>query len=98
MYVLGPLVVAVALGVLILIARWAVGQDGPPLGGDPQYGLLEPVADGISADDLNAIQAALLDAGVRNTVAESPGGYRLLVWPADLARARRLVRQVRGLS
>jgi hypothetical protein len=60
--------------------------------------LLVPVAEGALADELGAIADALLDAGVRNTVAEGPGGYRLLVWPADLARARDLLRQVRKLN
>ena len=48
--------------------------------------------------DADAPPDALLDAGVRNPVAEGPGGYRLLVWPADLARARDLLRQVRKLN
>jgi hypothetical protein len=96
MYVLGPLIAAALLGALILVSRWAFGKS--LVDGGPQHGLLVPVAEGIIADDLSALQDALLEAGVRNTVADGPGGYRLLVWPADLTRARDLLRQARRLN
>jgi hypothetical protein len=98
MYVLGPLIVAALLGALILVARWALGNGKSLVDGGSEYGLLKPIAEGGSIDDLSPIQDVLLGAGVRNTMAEAPGGYRLLVWPADLARARDLIRQIRGLS
>lgn len=98
MYVLGPLMAAALLGALILAARWAFGSRRSLAGGGAQHGLLVPVADGLLADDVRALQSALLEAGVRNAIAGGPGGYRLLVWPADLARARGLLRQARGFG
>lgn len=92
-YVVGPLLVAAVLGVLVLIARWATGQS-PSLTEDTRsYGLLTPVASGISSDHIGALQQSLSSAGIRCTVAGVPGDYRLLVWPEDVARARRRLRQ-----
>ncbi|MGH8823471.1 MAG: hypothetical protein ACRDVN_03220, partial [Jiangellaceae bacterium] len=49
-YVLGPLWVAVLLGALLLVVRWAFGRGqsvvDPPR---PQYGLLQPVAAALAA-------------------------------------------------
>ena len=98
MYVLGPLIAAALLSALILVARWAFGKGNSLVESSREYGLLEPIAEGVTTDDLSAIQDVLFDAGVRNTIAEAPGRYRLLVWPADLAQARDLLRQVRGLN
>ena len=96
MYVLGPLLVAAVLGSLILIARWATGKAPTLVEGERGYGLLTPVAGGLSSDDVGVLQQALSGAGIRCTVAGVPGDYQLLVWPADLARARLLLREVRG--
>ena len=52
-YVLGPLWVAVLLGALVLVIRWATGRGGsvvrPPR---QQYGLLQPIAVARVAADL----------------------------------------------
>jgi hypothetical protein len=95
-YILGPLVALVVTGVLALILRWAYGssQSPPPpapaTAGD--FGLLREVALVESEDGANALRALLSDAGIRSTNARVPGaGTRVLVFAADLDRARFLV-------
>lgn len=95
-YVLGPLLVAVVLGSMILIARWATGKAPSLVEEERGYGLLTPVASDLSSDDAGVLQEVLSRAGIRCTVAGVPGAYRLLVWPTDLGRARYLLREVRG--
>lgn len=95
---LGPLIAAALLGALILAAQWAFGKGNSLIESSREYGLLEPVAEGVTTEDLSAIDDVLFEAGIRSTIAKYPGGYRLLVWPADLTRTRDLLRQVRGLN
>lgn len=98
-YVLGPLGVAVLLGALVLVVRWATGRGGsvakPPR---PQYGLLQPIAAAWVAADLEPALRALRVAGIRCTVSDAGDRHEVLVWPEDANRARSLVRRVIGSS
>jgi hypothetical protein len=86
------------VGVLVLLLRWTWGRGRslaprtPHQGAPAEYGLLVAVA--APADDAEALRlAGLLDAaGVRNTLAGTTEGARLMVWREDLPRARRLLR------
>ena len=106
-FLVGPLVAAVALGVIILICRWVFSTthrddrtarrlEKARARGD--YGLLVPVAQVRTPDDAEMLRAVLQGAGIRCTVGEaagtdgaSPTGLAVLVFRADAERARDLV-------
>lgn len=98
-YWTGPLAALVALAVVVLICRWVFA---PPkrtrapqdLGRPADYGLLVPVAHARSVDDADVLTTALAAGGVRATVAPvDGGGWRVLVFSSDAARAEQLVRR-----
>ncbi len=99
-FLLGPMVAAVALGVIILICRWVFSTDARDdrtarrlekarARGD--YGLLVPITRTRTADDAQMLRAVLREAGIRCTVAEGAEGTDVLVFRADAGRARQLV-------
>ncbi|MGI8699215.1 MAG: hypothetical protein ACR2J0_08760 [Mycobacteriales bacterium] len=103
-YLLGPVAALVAVGVLILLSRWAFGSGHRPSvllneGGQPDYGLLTPVATVRGREDADMLRELLAEAGIRATVVPAacpPGdrlhtGFQLLVFPAVAARARDLL-------
>lgn len=102
-YLVGPLAALAAVGVLILLSRWAFGSGSrPPVRlrdiGTPDYGLLTPVATVRSREDADMLRQLLVDAGIRATVvgaAPTPdradGGFSLLVFPSAAAEARSLL-------
>ncbi|MCU1589738.1 MAG: hypothetical protein JWP11_994 [Frankiales bacterium] len=90
-----PLVAGLALGVIVLICRWvfATERPAPPAAPEPvDYGLLEPVSLVRTLDDALMLRSLLRAAGIRGTVADTAGGFAVLVFRADVARARDLVR------
>lgn len=102
-YLLGPVAAMAAVGVLILVSRWAFGSGSrPPLRlrqtGPADYGLLLPVATVRSREDADMLRQLLADAGIRGTVVTVPaesdqtyGGFQLLVFPASAPEARKLL-------
>jgi hypothetical protein len=94
-YLEGPLIVAVALAVIVLLCRWVFSTDRPappPPSGAVDFGLLEPVAVVRTVDDAQMLRDLLREAGIRGTLAATDGGIALLVFRDDAARARDLVR------
>jgi hypothetical protein len=94
-YLLGPLVALVAVAALALLLRWAYGsRSAPPAALQPEsadFGLLREVAELDSEEGANALRALLSDAGIRSTKARNRrGGVRVMVFAADLDRARQL--------
>jgi hypothetical protein len=96
-YVYGPLVALLAIGLLMLLLRWAFGSGGsvverPPLPGDPdEYGLLDAVAAPGTYIEAELIRQRLDDAGIRATVAMTNDGPRVMVWPSDRVEAEAIV-------
>lgn len=103
-YLVGPLAALAAVGVLILLSRWAFGPGHRPSvllreSGQPDYGLLTPVATVRSREDADMLRELLAEAGIRGTIVpttRAPGdryytGFQLLVFPAAAARARDLL-------
>jgi hypothetical protein len=93
----GPLVALGVIGVLALVLRWTYGSGDrfpvprPDAPGE-DYGLLRPVTVVDSADAARALRAVLSDSDIRAT--SSPvgdGTFRVMVFAADLERARRVV-------
>lgn len=94
-YLEGPLIVAVALTVIVLLCRWVFAVDrpappGPARQGD--FGLLEPITVVRTVDDAQMLRGILRDAGIRGTLADTTDGIAVLVFRDDAARARDLVR------
>lgn len=97
-YLLGPVAALCAVGVLVLISRWAFGTGtrSPAArrpAGPPDYGLLVPVATVRSSEDAEMLRDVLATAGIRATVAaQTPGrGFALLVFPDAAPQARDLL-------
>jgi hypothetical protein len=90
------LVVALAVvGVLALVLRWAYPRDRPPpaaFHSGEDYGLLTEIVSQATTPDGRRFLARLREAGVRATMtADRNGGVRILVFPDDAERARRVV-------
>jgi hypothetical protein len=96
-YAYGPLMAMGGMAVLILLLRWAFGHgesvvERPPRAGtEDQYGLLVPVAAPPSYVEGELIRRSLEDAGLRATLAQTNDGPRVMVWPDDEQRARRML-------
>ena len=87
----------VAIGILVLVLRWAFGRstsviERPPLSGDPdQYGLLDSIASPGTYIEAEILRQRLEAGGVKATVAMTNDGPRVMVWPEDRARAESIV-------
>ncbi len=99
-FLLGPLVVSAALGVIILICRWVFSTDHrderdakrlvkAAARGD--YGLLVTIATVRSPEDAAMLREVLAAAGIRSTLGDGELGTDVLVFRSDAARAQGLV-------
>ena len=102
-YLLGPLVVAVALGVIVLICRWVFSTTHRDdratrrlamMTSQGDFGLLVPITTTRTVDDAEMLRGVLRGAGIRCTtgLAADGSGIDVLVFRADASRARSLVR------
>lgn len=95
-YLEGPLIAAAALGVIVLICRWVFSTDHrkvtSPVRESGDYGLLAPVAVVRTLEDAQMLRSVLREGGVRGTIADTDGGFAVLVFAGDAVRARELVR------
>lgn len=98
-YVFGPLAAFGAIGVLILVLKWAFGRrssvvaPAPKIGKAEEYGLLVPVASPTNYIEGELLRRRLEDAGIRANLAQTVDGPRVLVWPQDVAKARAVCTQ-----
>lgn len=96
-YAFGPIVAVGLIGLLVLILRWSsrrgssVVAAAPTPGSPEEYGLLVPVASPSTYVEGEILRRRLEDEGVRATLATTLDGPRVLVWPGDVERARRLL-------
>ncbi len=97
-YIIGPVVAIGAVGVLVLLSRWAFGTGAavvrrPAAAGPHDFGLLTPVATVSGRGKALALRRALAAGDVRATLAaaESPGDVHVLVFHTELDRARVLL-------
>jgi len=104
-YSFGPLMAVLGIALLALLLRWAFSGGGslisrPVAPGRPsEYGVLVPVASPATSAEAERWRTRLLAAGIRVTIADTVAGPRVLVWPADVARARAVLAdtgEVRG--
>ncbi len=98
-YVYGPMMALVAIGILVLVLRWAFGRgssvvERPPLSGSPdQYGLLDAIASPGTYIEAEILRQQLEASDIRATVAMTNDGPRVMVWPDDRQRAESIVRR-----
>lgn len=96
-YAFGPLFALVGIGALVLILRWAFGRGtsivaaAPRQGSPDEYGLLVAVATPSTYIEGEILRRRLEEAGLRANLAQTLEGPRVMVWPADEARARLLL-------
>lgn len=97
-FLFGPLVAAGGLVILILVLRWAFRRGASVVaaparsGSAEEYGLLVSVAAPGSYAEGEMNRRTLEDAGIRANLAHTLDGPRVMVWPADEDRARRILR------
>jgi hypothetical protein len=98
-FLVGPLIAFAVVGIFVLILRWAFRSGGsvvartPRSGRVDEYGLLVSVAAPPNYIEAEMVRRALEDAGIRATLAQTLAGPRLMVFPEDVERARRVVDQ-----
>ncbi len=98
-YAFGPVVAFGAIGLLVVVLRWAYRRGGslvppPPRPGRPdEYGLLVSIAAPQTATEAELAMDRLERGGVRVTLAGTSAGPRLMVFADDEVRARTLLSQ-----
>jgi len=97
-YAFGPLFAAALIIFFVFFLRWAfrrgtsvVAAPGRP-GRTDEYGVLTPIVSPSTYVEGEIIRRRLEDAGIRCNLAKTLEGPRILVWPADVDRARALLR------
>lgn len=96
-YAFGPLIAFLGLGTLVLVLRWAYGRRTSVVaaaarpGSADAYGLLVPVASPATYIEGEILRQRLQEAGLRANLAQTLDGPRVMVWPADVERARSLL-------
>jgi hypothetical protein len=97
-YAFSPLVAIATVGLLTLLLRWAFGHGHSLIerpirpGATGEYGVLVDVASPPTFVEAELLRRSLADAGVRATLADTRDGPRVLVFPADAATAREVLR------
>jgi hypothetical protein len=98
-FLVGPVIAFGVVGILVLLLRWTF-QRGTSVvrraGHEDQFGLLVAVAYPATYAEGEIVRRTLEAGGVRATLAQTLEGPRIMVFPQDLERARKLV--VRGPS
>lgn len=98
-YAFGPVVAMIAIGILVLILRWAFSSKKSSVvaaaarpGTEGDYGMLVPVASPSNYVDGEILRRRLEAAGIRANLATTLDGPRVLVWPTDERRAREVIK------
>ena len=94
-YLFGPIVAFLAIGVLVVVLRWAfnsrktsVVAAAPKAGSQDDSGRLVPGAAPPPYIDGEILRRRLEDAGIKANLANTHDGPRGMVWPKDEQRAR----------
>lgn len=94
-YAFGPVIALLAIGILIVILRWAFSSKRSSVvaaaskpGNEDEYGMLTPIASPANYIDGEMLRRRLEDAGIRANLASTLDGPRVMVWPQDAQRAR----------
>jgi hypothetical protein len=93
-YAFGPVIALGVLGLLVVLLRWTMRRGGSVVqsaGRADEYGMLTPVAAPEDYVRGELLRRRLEDAGIRANLTTTLEGPRLLVFPADVERARRVL-------
>ncbi|MBU6347251.1 MAG: hypothetical protein KGQ38_01370 [Actinomycetales bacterium] len=96
-FIFGPIIGFIGIGLMILVLRWAFARgqsivERPAKSGDPSdYGMLVPVATPSDYIQGEVLRRSLVSAGIKATLATTNDGPRLLVWPVDTERAKKIL-------
>jgi hypothetical protein len=96
-FVFGPLLALLAVGLIMVLLRWAFSsghslvERRPTQGTEREYGLLVTVAAPRTFVEAEVLRRRLEAAGVRATLAPTVQGPRVMVFPEDASVARALL-------
>lgn len=102
-YVFGPLVAFFGIGVMVLVLKWAFGGKSSLVertvkkDHESNYGLMVPAASPPNLVEGEIYRRTLVDAGLRASLANTLDGPRIMVWPADLAKAKEILKKNPGI-
>ncbi len=97
-YAFGPLVGLIGLGIIVVLMRWTFSRGRSlverrsPAGPPSDYGLLETVASPPTFIQAEMLRQRLVEHNIRATLAPTTQGPRVMVFPADAAIARAVLR------
>lgn len=90
------------IGIMIFVLRWAFARgssvvERPAKQGNPnEYGLLTPIASPNNYIEGEVMRRSLVDAGIRASLAQTNDGPRIMVWPADVTNAQKILKSGRA--
>jgi hypothetical protein len=96
-FLFGPLLALVALGLIMVLLRWAFSsghslvERRPTQGTEREYGLLVTVAAPRTFVEAEVLRRRLEAADIRATLAPTVQGPRVMVFPEDATVARALL-------
>jgi hypothetical protein len=97
-YLFGPVVAFIAMGVMVLLLRWAFSSKKTSVvaaaakpGTADEYGMLVPIATPANYIEGEMLRRRLEEAGIRANLASTLDGPRVMVWPTDESRARNVL-------
>jgi len=96
-FLVGPLIAFGVVGILVLVLRWAFARGGSVVerraraGGEDEYGLLVAVASPGTYIEGEVLRRTLEDARIKATLTQTLDGPRVMVFPDDEAKARRIL-------
>ncbi|MSO26489.1 MAG: hypothetical protein EXQ60_00270 [Candidatus Nanopelagicales bacterium] len=100
-FAFGPLFALLGVAVLALILRWAFSRGNsvvaaPARSGAPsEYGMLVVLATPSTYLEGELWRRGLEAAGVRANLAQTNDGPRLMVWPADVENAQKVLARIK---
>ena len=96
-FAFGPISALLGVGILAVILRWAysggksVIAASPKPGTAQEYGLLVPVSSPATYIEGEIQRRKLEAAGLRANLAHTLDGPRVMVWPADISKAKAIL-------
>lgn len=96
-FIFGPLVAFLGIGIMVVILKWGFGKKSSLIqrpvtqGKQDQYGLMIPLFSPKNLIEGEMQRRFLIDSGFRINLASTLDGARLMVWPEDLTKAKKII-------
>jgi hypothetical protein len=97
-FAFGPLVTFLGLGIMVLVLRWAFGgrksliERSVTADHSTNYGLMKVAASPANLIEGEMQRRALVDSGIRANLTNTLDGPKIMVWPEDLVKARKILK------